>query len=104
MYAQKVVSNKEYDWMGLETTAQVHYPYFSKSSPPMIQVWPLPYLKPIMGSHCSQGSKEQSFKSTTLHMEKESPNGQKWTELSKHSPRERITIVSTLVLEAGEFL
>lgn len=39
---------------------------------------------------------------TQLWIQKKgSPKGQKWTELSEHHPRERITILITLVLEAG---
>lgn len=55
-----------------------------------------------MGPQCSQHSKEQSFKSATLSMEQ--PNAKARKRQSFQSiVQERITILSTLVLEAGEF-
>lgn len=45
--------------MGLETTALIHYPCFSYSDPPKMQVWLPSYLKPINGPHFSPSSKEQ---------------------------------------------
>lgn len=74
--------------MGLETTAQIHYPYSAIVT----------HLKPINGPHFSQASKE-SLKKCNFAYGKGSPTGQKWTSLSEQSPRERIII--TLVLEAG---
>lgn len=52
-----------------------------------------------MGPHCSQGSKEHSFKNATLNTEQEKSKGAE-RNISEHHPRER-TILITLVPEAG---
>lgn len=52
--------------MGLETTALIHYPHLPKRASHQMQIWPPLYVNPSVGPHCSQGSKEQSFKNATL--------------------------------------
>lgn len=78
--------------MGLETTALIHYPCFSYSDPPKMQVWLPSYLKPINGPHFSPSS---SFKNANSAYGKSKSKGAKGTNLSEHSPRERTTISIT---------
>lgn len=89
--------------MSLGTTAQIHYPNFSKSNPPKMQAWPLPYLKLINGSPLFSALQRTEFQKCNFVYGTTKCKGQKETELSKHSPRKRITILSILVLEAEEF-
>lgn len=61
MIEEKVLSNKDHSETGLETTSQIHYPYFSKSVPPKMQMWPPPYVKSISGSPLFSGLQRTQF-------------------------------------------